>query len=432
MFALQKYTPLQGTRLLFYHFVHRSFMHRSMARLADERKKQPIFLQKEHCVYYLCVYKQTRNKQLYKMKGNGSITEIFFSLIRCGIGKGDSLPQSPTPQQWQELFEMAKKQTLAGIAFAGVEALPSEQRPPKEIILQWYTLCESIRKKNAELDRKCAAVSQKFKSEGFDNCILKGQGIAQLYPTPALRTPGDIDIWLGGGDEKVIGYVKKFIPQCKPTYHHVDFPIAPGLEIEVHYRPSWMCNPFTNRKFQKFFAKCANEQFANVIETRGGAFPAPTPLFNRIYILQHIFRHLFFEGIGMRQVLDYYFVMLQPMSNEEKREYQETVKNLGLYKFATAVCYVMQRIFAIDNEHCIVEPNAKEGEFLLKEILAAGNFGKYDTRYNSTSRGMNIAHISNLVRRTFTILAHYPGEMLWDPLFRVWHLVWRTRRKGTA
>ena len=106
------------------------------------------------------------------------------------------------------------------------------------------------------------------------------------------------------------------------------------------------------------------------------------------------------------------------------------LKDLGLYKFATAVCYVMQRIFAIDDRHYIVEPNVKEGEFLLNEILAAGNFGKHDTRYNDTERGLNTAHISNLVKRTFTILAHYPGEMLWDPLFRAWHLVWRKRRRG--
>lgn len=388
-------------------------------------------MQKKRCVYYLCSLQTDKIQAEDKgMKDNCSTIDIFFSLIRCGIGKERSLPQNPTPQQWQELFEMAKKQTLTGIAFAGVERLPADQRPPKEIILQWYTLCESIKKKNAELDRKCAIVSQKFKSEGFENCILKGQGIAQLYPNPALRIPGDIDIWLGGGDEKVIEYVRKFIPQCEPTYHHVDFPIAPGLDIEVHYRPSWMCNPFTNRKIQHFFDKCANKQFANVVETASGSFPAPTPLFNRIYILQHIFRHLFFEGIGMRQILDYYFVMLQPMNDDEKREYKTLLKDLGLYKFATAVCYVMQRIFAIDDRHYIVEPNVKEGEFLLNEILAAGNFGKHDTRYNDTERGLNTAHISNLVKRTFTILAHYPGEMLWDPLFRAWHLVWRKRRRG--
>ena len=358
-----------------------------------------------------------------------NITELFFALIRCGIGKEQSLPQCPTREQWQELFEMAKKQTLAGITFSAIEKLPAKQRPPKEIILQWYTLCESIKKQNIELNRKVIAVSNKFKEEGFNNCILKGQGIAQLYPNPLLRTPGDIDIWLDGGDKKIIAYVKKLIPECSPTYHHVDFPISNDVDIEIHYRPSWMCNPFVNRKIQNFFGKHACEQFVNTTETVAGTFPTATIAFNRVFILQHIFRHLFFEGIGIRQVLDYYFVMQQPMTEGEKATYTKQLKEFGLYKFAGATTYVMQRIFALDNEHSVVKPNKKEGEFLLNEIMTAGNFGKYDKRYISTNRGLNTAHISNLTKRTITIFRHYPTEMLWDPFFRIWHYFWRKKHK---
>ncbi|MBQ2289385.1 MAG: hypothetical protein II249_01800, partial [Bacteroidaceae bacterium] len=71
-----------------------------------------------------------------------------------------------------------------------------------------------------------------------------------------------------------------------------------------------------------------------------------------------------------------------------------------------------------------------EGEFLMHEIMSAGNFGKYDERYISTNRGLNVAHVSNLIKRTLTVVAHYPSEMLWDPFFRIWHYFWRTKRKG--
>lgn len=364
------------------------------------------------------------------MPNKENITELFFALVRCGIGKEKSLPHCPTPEQWQELFDMAKKQTLVGIIFDGMETLPTEQRPPKDIIFQWYSLCENIKKQNIDLNKKVVAISKKFKEEGFNNCILKGQGIAQLYPKPLLRTPGDIDIWLDGGDKKVIAYVKKFIPDCSPTYHHVDFPISDDVDIEVHYRPSWMCNPFINRKIQKFFAMSANEQFTNIAETSVGVFPIATVIFNRIFILQHIFRHLFFEGIGIRQILDYYFVIQQPITENEKREYIKLLKEFGLYKFATAITFVMQRIFAMDEEQCIVKANKKEGEFLLNEIMAAGNFGKYDKRYIATQRGLNIAHVSNLIKRTIVMLSHYPSEMFWDPFFRIWHYFWRKKNKS--
>ena len=357
-------------------------------------------------------------------------TELFFTLIRCGIGKEQSLPQCPAPEQWRELFDTAKKQTLAGITFAGIERIPAEQRPPKEVMLQWYSLCDNIKRHNRDLNRKVVAVSRKFNEEGFANCILKGQGIAQLYPNPLLRTPGDIDIWVDGGDKKVISYVKKFVPDCSPTYHHVDFPISNDVDIEVHYRPSWMCSPSADKKMQRFFEEQAGVQFANRVSTAEGEFPTPTVAFNRIFILQHIFRHLFFEGIGIRQVLDYYFVMMQPMTEEEKCAYVEWLKDFGLYKFACAVAYVMQRMFDIDVDHTVVEPDRKEGEFLLNEIMVAGNFGKYDKRYFSTKRGLNMAHICNLLKRTFVLLVHYPQEMLCDPFFRIWHYFWRRKNRG--
>ena len=361
------------------------------------------------------------------MKENYSVIDIFFHLIRCGIDKESKLPRTPNAAEWNELFEIAKKQTLAGIAFAGIERLPQEQRPPKEILLQWYKVCTLIKSKNAELDKKCAIVSGKFKSEGFANCILKGQGIAQLYPDPTLRTPGDIDIWLDGEDNKVIEYVRQFFPDCEPTYHHVDFPIANDLEIEIHYRPSWTYSPLTNKRLQRYFEESAGAQFGNLITTANGNFPAPTLAFNRIYILLHIYRHLFQEGIGLRQLLDYYFVLEKGFSQEEKKEHIKMLGHLGLKNFASATTYILQQKFGLEEEKLPVAPNKKRGKFLLKEIMAAGNFGKYDTRYKIVSNENEFAHFLNSMKRIARLALQYPGETLWSPYFKIWHYQWRKK-----
>ena len=361
------------------------------------------------------------------MKVTGTVIELFFHLIRCGIGKENALPRVPSESEWGELFEIAKKQTLAGIAFAGIEQLPQEQRPPKVILLQWHSLCMVIKRSNAELDRKCALVSQKFKSEGFDNCILKGQGVAQLYPDPSLRTPGDIDIWLGGGDVKAIEYVKRYFPDCVPTYHHVDFPIAPGLDVEVHYRPSWLYDMVRNRRLQRYFVAMSKEQFGNNINTAGGCFPVPTAAFNRIYILLHIYRHLFFEGIGMRQMLDYYFVLQQEMSPGEKIEYAKMLQRFGLKDFAAAATYAMQEMFGLEDEYVLVAPDRRLGEFLLHEIMIAGNFGKYDHRYDMGAHRYSLKRAVEMMRHNITLLSRFPAETLWSPCFKIWHYFWRKR-----
>ena len=365
------------------------------------------------------------NKQTKKVENN--IVKLFFALVQCGIGKRVSLPATPSAEEWRVLYDMAIKQTLVGIVFAGVERLPKEQHPPRDILLTMHRLSVRIKHSNIELNRKCVAVAKKFAAEGFKSCILKGQGIAQLYPDPGVRTPGDIDIWLKGSSKEIIGYVKKFFPNCKPTYHHVDFPVSSDVDIEIHYRPTWMYNPFTNKRLQRYFDSVAHEQFANRIETAEGCFPAPTVAFNRIYILLHIYRHLFSEGIGMRQLLDYYFVMQQPMSAKDRSEYVALLKRFGLKKFASAAMYAMQEMFGAGNGNPIVEPNRRLGKFLLREIMIAGNFGKYDSRYDFSEGNYSIKRLIEVIKHNSTLITKYTGETMWSPYFKIWHYFWRKR-----
>ena len=356
-------------------------------------------------------------------------TTLFLALIRCGIGKADCLPFTPSREQWDELFKIANKQTLQGIAYAGIERLPQEQRPRKELLLKWYHLTLNIRKRNRELTRTAIMVSEKFRKEGFENCILKGQGIAQYYPDPEMRIPGDIDIWLGGGCDKVITYVKGFIPDCGPKYHHVDFNVMRECDIEAHYRPTWMYNPCNNSRLQKYFEERCSKEFANTVKTSEGALHSPTVSFNTVYIPIHVFRHLFSEGIGMRQILDYYFVLMQENSAEEKEKCVAVLKRTGVMRFTKALMYVMQEMFALDREHMIVDPDSRHGKFLMREIMLSGNFGKQDTRFEKTGGNCNLPHLKNQSKRLFMLTSYYPSETLCSPLFKIWHTFWMKRHR---
>ena len=358
---------------------------------------------------------------------NTAITDLFFALIRCGIGKEEMLPSIPTPEQWRELFDLSKKHTLAGITFNGIERLPQEQRPPKDLLLQWYILRENTKNANISLNKKVAAISHKFKEEGFNNCILKGQGIAQLYPNPLLRTPGDIDIWLEGGCNKVVSYIRTIAPECKPTYHHVDFNISNEVDIEVHYRPTWMYSPTMNRRLQKFFSEHEATQFSNTISTGQEEFNAPTPAFNMVYIPIHIYRHLFSEGIGLRQILDYYYVLMQETGSNEKAECKAMLTSINLSRFMQSLMYVMQQIFHLDEKHMPFTPDTKGGKFLMHEIMTAGNFGQHDTRYKDTGEGYSLALMYNLVKRSFKLIPRHTSEVFWAPIFKIWHFFWRKK-----
>ena len=353
---------------------------------------------------------------------------IFFEFLRFCIGSESEIPSCLKEVDWNELYAIAQKQCLLGILFDGIERLPAGSGISKELLYKWMGQCRMLEKANAQLNDAAVKVSNWFQKKGFRTCLLKGQGNALLYPNGAHRTPGDIDIWVEGGDKKVISFVRTILPNGKACYHHIDFPSYNGVEVEVHYRPSFLICFWHNRRLQKYYERVKNEQFSHKVMLEGyGELAVPTAEFNIIFQLTHIFAHLMNEGIGLRQLLDYYFVLVKSEEVRVKNlaALQKELKHLGLWKFAGAVMYIMKEVFGMPESKLIVAPNEKYGKFVLNEIIEAGNFGTYDkrNRFGHSKLGHNIQRIY----RDLRLMSYFPAEALSEPIFRVWHFFWRLR-----
>ena len=413
-------------------------------------------------------------------------TKDFFDFLRFCIGSAKKIPDSLKEADWKELYAIAKKQCLVGVLFDGIKKLPAEHvGMEKELLLQWMAESQMLEKANVRLNDAAIQVSEWFRKKGFRTCILKGQGNALMYPNPYSRTPGDIDIWVEGGDKRVISFVRSISPHEKACYHHIEFPSYKGVEVEVHYRPSFLQCFWHNRKLQEYYERVKEEQFSHrVMLGEQGEIAIPTMEFNLIFQLTHIYAHLMNEGIGLRQLLDYYFVVCNfykvyqksskitpslftlkegstshpdPLSSGAREKtalrcseplrykdggpskaspdcagwdrlgvVQKELKELGLWKFAGAIMYIMQVVFGMPASQLIVPSNEKYGKFVLNEVLEAGNFGKYDAR-NRFGRSQ-LGHNLQRVYRDMRLVRYFPLEALCEPLFRVWHFFWRKSR----
>ena len=370
--------------------------------------------------------------------------KIFFDFLRFCIGSAKEIPGSLKEVDWNELYAIAKKQALLGVLFYGIRRLPKELAPEQKLLMQWMVMAEMIRKQNIRLFQDSVKVCKNFENEGFANCILKGQGNALLYPDPYMRTPGDIDIYLEGGRKRVMQYINKVCPNQVIRYHHVDFPVMKAA-IEVHFTPSYMFYPIHNSRMQKWFKEVMDLQCSNVVTLPDGygEITVPTMNFNVIYILSHLYRHIFTEGIGLRQLLDYYFVLvkwhsdLTNLTDSNKSLSQMTqintyldtlrheLKYLGLWKFAQAVMYVLHEVFGLSEDRMIAPMDEREGWFLLDEIMRGGNFGQYDDRMGSKVGECKIHRYFRMNLRNLRFVKHYPTEALSEPLFRTWFALWK-------
>ena len=449
--------------------------------------------------------------------------KIFFDFLRFCIGSAKEIPSTLKEADWEKLYAIAQKQCLVGVLFDGIKKLPAEHvGMEKELLLQWMAESQMLEKANVRLNDAAIQVSEWFRKKGFRTCILKGQGNALMYPNPYSRTPGDIDIWVEGGDKRVISFVRSISPHEKACYHHIEFPSYKGVEVEVHYRPSFLLCFWHNRKLQKYYERVKEEQFSHrVMLGEQGEIAIPTVEFNLIFQLTHIYAHLMNEGIGLKQLVDYYYVICdfykvyQNFSNPSvslskgsstfspspsssgsgdvtallgaRNRYalrladhqrstpdcagwdrldvsedttsdtvshsatvcagstaigsvassasfsaaidrvQEELKELGLWKFAGAIMYIMQEVFGMPASRLIVPPNEKYGRFVLNEVLEAGNFGRHDAR-NRFGRSQ-LGHNLQRVYRDMRLVRYFPAEALCEPIFRTWHFFWRLKHR---
>jgi hypothetical protein len=360
-----------------------------------------------------------------------NLEKSLFALIRLSIDNPLETDRSLslTEKEWREMLGLANKHSLIGVTYKGIQKLDDAQKPPRDVFFDWFDLSTQILQQSKKQFMSCASISSNMKRVGMQTCILKGQGNALMYPDPYMRTPGDIDIWLRDTPVNIIKFVRKASPKAKIDYHHIEFTNSAGIDIEAHFFPSYMNDPVADKRLQEFFREVADRQFANFVEAPEGigTFCRPTKMFNLVFQLTHLYRHIFHEGIGIRQMLDYYYLLKQGLTSEEKEEFVAKVKYLRMHRFLKAVMAILQRIFALPDDQLIVEPDFSEGDFLIEEMLIGGTFGSFDTRFGKSPSNSHLKH--NIVKsvRVCRFLTHYPAEVIFEPYFRMKNFL--TRRK---
>lgn len=346
--------------------------------------------------------------------------DYFIELLQVSLGQRTSLTTTPTEAEWVEIYKESRKQALLGVAFRGVELLPEEQRPHKNLLLNWYATANHIKNKNVLLDTRSVEITKLFDSHGFRTTVLKGQSIALLYEKfglTACRMSGDIDLLVDGDRDDVVFFLKSMFNVGSVVYHHADVKIFDDVETEVHYLPSYSYNPFRLRKYNKFYRDNKSECF--VPNEKG--FCSPSLYFNSIYLLLHIYKHIFNEGVGLRQLFDYYLV-LSSITPSERVKAMAALKWMGLQRVTSSVMFVIKKVFGASDEILLCPADEKHGAFLLEEISASGNFGQYDSRLTGRDGGN---YTVRKLRRLFSIISLSPSEVLWAPFWKLWHFCWR-------
>lgn len=333
--------------------------------------------------------------------------EIIRFAINCHI--------EPIPNlygmDWRGFYQFSQEQAIVGVVFEGINSLGNQGvKPPLGILMKWIAITELLtgqNRKQIELQRKLFGC---LDENGYKACLLKGLGVASYYPNPLYRQNGDFDVWVDAERTEVIRMVREFVPNAEVSLHHIDFKNIGGVPVEIHFMPSYLINPFKDRLLQRWFKKQKDAQFVHYskfYQQDEGTTCVPTVEFNMVFLLTHMYRHFLYEGLGLRHIIDYYYLLMSEerkhMDDKQISEIRKIISSLGLMKFTKALMWVLHDVLGIDESLLLFESDEREGRFLLEKVLDSGNFGRRN----------NMSGWINRKKWLAKMFWHYPSDVLW-------------------
>lgn len=344
---------------------------------------------------------------------------LFYELVKVALGNNSVLSRIPSDAEWHNLYKICQEQCITGVVFEALDRLSKQgQKPPLDLLYQWICDAELIKQQNLIVNRRCVEISRMFAEAGFKTCILKGQGNALLYPNPLSRTSGDIDIWVDADKNLIDEFVRNRFSNIKGGRMHIEFPVFDDVAVEVHYIPRYMYAPKHDRRLQTFFREKAKEQFRNQVVLEGveDMCAVPTVAFNLIQQLSHMMSHFMGEGIGLRQFIDYYYVLRQ--FRDESLEFRVRLREMGLLKFAQGVMWIEKELLGLEDEYLIVEPSERIGHAIQQTIEEGGNFGHHSS-LNTFRHQSLIGRAIGGAKQSLRAMRYFPTEAAWKVIRKV-------------
>lgn len=342
--------------------------------------------------------------------------EDYKVFIRYSLDETQPVPANLNGESWQDFFHFCYRHSILGLVFQGIERA---NRPiPQQVLFEWISSVESIKQQNDVVNQRLFAVSKWFEERGHKSVILKGQPNGLMYPSPELRSPGDIDIWVDCDKVKLIKLVTSQCQGAEYSIHHIKMPVFKDVSVEVHYRPIYLINWFADRRLQRYVSRIEKEQFENKVVLDGVKVGSLTNDFNVVYQLLHMYAHFFSTRNNFKQFVDYYYLLKQGLTDKQKKDAVALMKELKVLKYGRGMMWVMKEVLGLDESLLVVEPDEKVGKAILRESMHYGTFSTNKLRY-----------VLERFVANFRLAWMFPGQVLISPLFLVWHQWWKVKMK---
>ena len=343
---------------------------------------------------------------------------ILFILLRAGLWEKEPESLSLFPlsgESWENIYRMARRQTVTGLVYRGVCHLPDEMLPPEKLLVRWVAEINAIEQRNHRMNAVLAELYEMFRNDGLTPVLQKGQSAALFYEFPLLRECGDIDFYFPYKNERefAIRIVKNrgirvdWQPDDSVSY------IWNSIEVEHHPRMLDLYNPFLHEDLNSLETLFG---YHDVWLSPGCEITIPSPTLYVLLLNTHIMKHAIGRGIGLRQLCD----MARACHRLHIAVTSSEIKNIcckaGIIGWNRLLHSFLVEHLGLPVTSLPYKDRPVSSRPLLERVLEGGNFGQYRMERTPGTqavwqRKLYTAH--SFLRNVSLSFGYVPKEAFW-------------------
>lgn len=233
-------------------------------------------------------------------------------------------PEKPDEITWEAVIDFAKKQTVLNLISYACETLKNKPEGDTMKYLREFRKQKIVVEAEQEIEAEDAM--DKLEAMGIRHMPLKGYIVKNLYPSPDMRTMGDIDLLIE--DSRMQDVIDEFMSDGFKFFGNGDLHcnlVRGNAHFEFH-------RALVNASYKNLTAYFG-DGFARAVRTDGYSYRyelSREDLY--IFLIAHLAKHYRYGGTGIRTVLDLYVYRKAIPDLDTEYIYRETEK-IGLDKF---------------------------------------------------------------------------------------------------
>lgn len=346
--------------------------------------------------------------------------EKSLTLLRSALWR-TPCSVSLSAQDWKGIVCFASEQVLDGILPDAIALLSRGAQPATAAKMRMIAQQLQVEKANARMNGELQAFTEELERRSIPYVLLKGQGVASLYPAPHHRTPGDIDLYVPANylKEVACGFDAFGATRTAETRHHINYQ-ARGVEWELHHCIYYFQKDSRNVRFMHYVDEAMQEPpvYAKIEDAKVRVLPPTT---NVLMLLAHILDHFYCQGVGLRQLCDYALMLDSAHKDIDRKQLMKALGELSLTKAYRVFGQLCVQNLGLSPDKLILQPRKSDKRLahsVMKDCLRGGNFGRNDHKGRATLWN-SLIYYTRFFGRLVRFGGLCPSEALWWPLAKL-------------